>query len=162
MARKGAAMAFCPSSNLFLGSGLFDLQAARQCRVRVGVGSDVGGGTSVSMLHTLGDAYNVLQLKGESLTPFAAFYLATLGTVKALYLDDKLGNFANGKEADFVVLDASRTPITKRRLGGADDISAKLFALLVLGGDRVIADAYLMNRGAASRTERIAGKASFE
>src|SRR5690606_16879873 len=86
-ARKGGAMAFCPSSNLFLGSGLFDLEAARRSGVRVGAGSDVGGGTSLSMLRTLADAYKVGQLKGQSLAPFAALNLATLGAAAALHLD---------------------------------------------------------------------------
>jgi guanine deaminase len=151
MARKGAAMAFCPSSNLFLGSGLFDLQAARQDLVHIGTGSDVGGGTSLSILRTLGDAYKSLQSRGHSLTPFGAFSLATLGAAKALCLDDRLGNFAKGKEADFIALDASSTAITNRRSDSAEDIAAKLFALLILGDDRAVADAYLMNRGTASR-----------
>ena len=145
MARKGAAMAFCPSSNLFLGSGLFDLQAARECGNRVGAGSDVGGGTSLSMLRTSGDAYKVLQLRRQSLTPFGEFYLVTLGAADTLYLDDRLGNLAKGKEADFVVLDASRTAMTKRRSDEPDDIAARLFALFVAGDDRVVADAHLMN-----------------
>jgi guanine deaminase len=143
MARKGAAMAFCPSSNLFLGSGLFDLRAARQCNVRVGAGSDVGGGTSLSMLRTLGDAYKVLQLEGQSLTPFGAFYLATQGAAKALYLDDKVGNFVKGKDADFVVLDASRTEVTKRRWAASEDIAGRLFSLLLIGDDRITQDIYL-------------------
>jgi guanine deaminase len=144
IAKKGAAMAFCPSSNLFLGSGLFDLQAARQCEVRVGAGSDVGGGTSLSMLRTLGDAYKVLQLKGQPLTPFGALYLATLGAARALYLDAKVGNLGKGKEADFVVLDASRTGITDRRWRNAGDVSARLFAILSLGDDRSVSGTYLM------------------
>lgn len=146
MARKGAAMAFCPSSNLFLGSGLFDLQAARQCGVSVGVGSDVGGGTSLNMLRTLGEAYKALQLKGQALTPFSAFYLATLGSARALSVDDRAGSLANEKEADFVVFDASRMPLTQRRWHAIDDIAAKLFALCVLGDDRLAANTYLMGQ----------------
>ena len=94
------------------------------------------------------------------MTPFGAFSLATLGAAKALYLDDGLGNFAKGKEGDFVVLDASRTAITDRRSDGADDIAAKLFALLIVGDDRIVANAYLMNRGTASRNGT--KEASFE
>jgi guanine deaminase len=146
MARKGAAMAFCPSSNLFLGSGLFDLQAARRCNVRVGAGSDVGGGTSLSMLRTLGDAYKVLQLRGQSLTPFYAFYVATLGSARALHVDDRIGNFGTAKEADFAVLDASRTTITELRWAHTQDGGAKLFALILLGDDRIIADTHLMGQ----------------
>ncbi|HEX6259042.1 MAG TPA: guanine deaminase [Woeseiaceae bacterium] len=146
MARKGGAIAFCPSSNLFLGSGLFDLQAARQCGVRVGAGSDVGGGTSLSMLRTLGDAYKVLQLKRQSLAPPGVLFLATLGSARALCLDDSIGNFAKRKEADFVVLDAARTAITMRRWDMAEDVASKVFALCMLCDDRVIADTYLMGQ----------------
>ena len=143
MARKGAAVAFCPSSNLFLGSGLFGLQAARQCGIDVGVGSDVGGGTSLSMLRTLSDAYKVLQLQGEALTPFGAFYMVTLGSARALYVNGKVGNFQKKNEADFVVLDASRTAITRRRWDKLGQIGANLFAQLLLGDDRTVASSYL-------------------
>jgi guanine deaminase len=146
MARKGAAMAFCPSSNLFLGSGLFDLEAARHHQGRVGVGSDVAAGTSLSILRTLSDAYKATQLKGQLLTPCGAFYLATLGAARSLYLDDKVGNFETGKEADFVLLDASRTVITQRRWDAAEGIVATLFALVVLGDDRNISSTYLSAR----------------
>lgn len=150
MAKKGAAMAFCPSSNLFLGSGLFDLAATRRCDVRVGAGSDVGGGTSLSMLRTLGDGYKVLQMKDQPLTPFAAFHLATLGAARALYLDDRIGNFLPGKEADFVVLDASRNDLMKRRWNGNGDIADKLFASIFLGDERTIAGTWLMGVRALS------------
>jgi guanine deaminase len=150
MARKGAAMAFCPSSNLFLGSGLFDLQAARQCGVGVGAGSDVGGGTSLSVLRTLGDAYKVLQLKGQPLKPFGALCLATLGSAQALRLDGRIGNFEKMKEADFIVLDASQKAIPRRCKDSTEGIDSKLFVLFVTGYDRVVADTYLMGE----RTER--------
>jgi guanine deaminase len=146
MARKGAAMAFCPSSNLFLGSGLFDLQAARRCDVRVGAGSDIGGGTSLSMLRTLGAAYNVAQLKRQSIKPWRAFYLATLGSSRAIYLDDLVGNFAECKEADFLVLDPAKTAITKRRWEAIEEIDAKLFALCMLGAEQTVARTYLIGR----------------
>ncbi|MEX0975513.1 MAG: guanine deaminase [Woeseia sp.] len=145
MANKGAAIAFCPSSNLFLGSGLFDFHAARQCNVRVGAGSDVGGGTSLSMLRTLGDGYKVLQLRGEKLTPFGAFYLATLGAAKALYLDDRIGSFEKGKEADFIVLDPARIDMLQRG-GGENAISNRLFAMFFLGDNRVVREVYLMGQ----------------
>ena len=151
IAKKGAAMAFCPSSNLFLGSGLFDLHAARQCNVRLGVGSDVGGGTSLNMLRTLGDGYKVLQLRGERLTPFGAFYLATLGAATALYLDDRIGNFANGMEADFIVLDPACIDLLQRG-DNKNDLSNRLFALFFLGDDRIVRETYLM--GQARRPAR--------
>jgi len=144
MSELNGAIAFCPTSNLFLGSGLFDLQSAEEAGICVGVGTDVGGGTSLSMLTTLGEGYKVLQLEGQSLDPFKGLYLATLGGAKALCLDDKIGNFAHGKEADFVVLDAAGAPMLERRLSSSTDIAEKLFALLVMGDDRAVAATYLM------------------
>jgi guanine deaminase len=146
MARKGSAMAFCPSSNLFLGSGLFDLEAAQRCGVRVGAGSDVGGGTSLSMLGTLTDAYKVAQLSKQCLSPFKAFYLATLGAAQALRMESCIGNMGEGKEADFLLLDPSRTAITERRWLRSSDIAAKLTPLFMLGQDAVVADTWLKGR----------------
>lgn len=144
LAKLGAAIAFCPTSNLFLGSGLFDLRAARDLCIRTGVGTDVGGGTSLNMFRTLSEAYKVLQLQGQSLPGSRALYLATLGAANALYLDDRIGNFITGKEADFVVLDYSASSITRRRLSHCQDITQKLFALIMLGDDRSIAETYVM------------------
>ncbi|HLU07939.1 MAG TPA: guanine deaminase, partial [Woeseiaceae bacterium] len=143
MARKGAAMAFCPSSNLFLGSGLFDLAAARRCGVRVGAGSDVGGGTGLNMLATLADGYKVAQLSKQCLSPFKSFYLATLGAAQALRIDSSIGNISEGKEADFLLIDPARTAITERRWRRSSDIAAKLFALTMLGQYEVVADTWL-------------------
>ena len=155
MAKLGAAMAFCPTSNLFLGSGLFDLRVARDCGIRTGVGTDVGGGTSLNMLRTLSEAYKVLHLQGQSMPGFRALYLATLGAADALYLDDKIGNFVAGKEADFVVLDYAASTMTRRRLSHGQDIAEKLFALITLGDDRSIAATHVM----ANRTNVIARRA---
>jgi guanine deaminase len=143
MARKGAAMAFCPSSNLFLGSGLFDLSAARQCGICVGAGSDVGGGTSLSMLRTLGDGYKVLQLNKQALAPFDGLYLATLGAARALYLDNAIGNFVEGNDADFVALDESRTTIVQRQWGSQADIAAKLFTTFNIDSDGCVAGSFV-------------------
>jgi guanine deaminase len=148
MGRRGSAMAFCPGSNLFLGSGLFDLRAASEHGIRVGIGSDVGGGPSLNLLRTLSDAYKVLQLNGQSLPGYRALYLATLGAAKALYLDDRIGNFTTGKEADFVVLDSSSSPLANRRLSRATKVAEKFFALMMLGDDRVVSATYLMGRPA--------------
>ena len=146
MAKRGAAIAFCPSSNLFLGSGLFDLRAARECGIRTGIATDVGGGTSLSMFRTLSDAYKVLRLQGQTLPAFRALYLATLGAANALYLDDKIGNFIAGKEADFVVIDYAASSITRRRLSHCVDIAERLFALITLGDDRSIAATYVLGK----------------
>ncbi|HPE05665.1 MAG TPA: guanine deaminase [Thauera sp.] len=144
MAERGAAMSFCPTSNLFLGSGLFDLARARALGVRVGLGTDVGGGTSLSMLQTLNEAYKVLQLGGQSLSAASGFYLATLGGAHSLYLDDRIGNFASGKEADFVVLDPRATPLLARRSAACTTLEERLFVLMMLGDDRVVAATHVM------------------
>ncbi len=138
MASKGGAAAFCPTSNLFLGSGLFDLAAIRAAGIRCGLGTDVGGGTSLSLLDTASDAYKVLHLQDQALHAIRALYLATLGAAEALYLDDKIGNFTAGKEADFVVLDFEGSRLTARRTAAAATVEEKLFALMTLADDRNI------------------------
>jgi guanine deaminase len=143
MADKSAAGAFCPTSNLFLGSGLFDLRAMSEAGVEVGLATDVGGGTSLSMLRTMSEAYKVLHLQGQSLPASRALYLSTLGAARALQLDNEIGNFAVGKEADFVVLDAAGSDITARRAGAVSSIDDLLFALIFLGDDRHISHTYL-------------------
>jgi guanine deaminase len=151
MAETGAAMSFCPTSNLFLGSGLFDTDAARTHGVRVGLGTDVGAGTSFSMLRTLDEAYKVAQMSGHRLSPLSAFYLATLGSARSLYLDDRIGNFAPGKEADFVVLDLAATPLIERRMAHAGSLSERLFALMILGDDRCVLATHIMGKLAYAR-----------
>ncbi|WP_163831022.1 guanine deaminase [Spartinivicinus ruber] len=146
LAETDSALAFCPSSNLFLGSGLFDLAKMEKYGVKVGMGTDVGAGTSFSLLQTLGDGYKVSQLKGQQLSPLKSFYLASLGGAKALNLDSKIGNFAKGKEADFVVLDYQATPLIKYRLEHTTDLAEKLFVLTMLGDDRAVAATYIMGQ----------------
>ena len=143
LSKKGGAAAFCPTSNLFLGSGLFDLHAMRAANVRVGLGSDVGGGTSLSLLRTASEAYKVLHLQHQALPVARALYLATLGAAEALYLDDRIGNFEAGKEADFVVLDPAGSSISERRTRVANSLDEVLFAITMLGDDRNIAATYV-------------------
>ena len=143
MSVHGGAAAFCPTSNLFLGSGLFDLPAFRDAGIRCGLGTDVGGGTSLSLLKTASEAYKVLHLQEHALPATRALYLATLGAAEALYLEDKIGNFASGKEADFVVLDFEGSSLTARRTAAAETIEEKLFALITLADDRNIAATYV-------------------
>ena len=113
MAASGAAIAFCPTSNLFLGSGLFSLATAASTDIDVSLATDVGAGTSFSMLQTLAEAYKVCQLGGGSLSPLKAFYLATLGGARALQLDHQIGSFEAGKAADFVVLDLGASELLR-------------------------------------------------
>lgn len=151
MAATGAAASFCPTSNLFLGSGLFDLDRAHELGMRVGIGTDVGGGTSFSMLKTLGEAYKVLQLRGSSLAAERAFYLATLGGARSLYLEGEIGNFLPGKEADFVVLDPAASPLLARRMAHADSLAERLFVLMTLGDDRCVAATWVLGEPAWQR-----------
>ena len=151
MADTGAAAAFCPTSNLFIGSGLFDYADLNQAGVRVGLGTDVGGGTSFSLLETSSEAYKVTQLLGKKLSAFQALYLATLSGAKALYLDDKIGNFEVGKEADFAVLNFTGTPLIERRTKHCRDLHEKLFSLMMLGDDRAVSATYVLGELAHSK-----------
>jgi len=155
MGATGAAMVFCPTSNLFLGSGLFDVDAARRHRVPVAVGTDIGGGTSFSMLRTLDEAYKIAHLLHHRMSPLAALYLATLGGARALRLDDRIGNFGVGKEADFVVLDPAPTPLLARRMQSATTIEERLFALIMLGDDRCVEATYLMGEERHARDKTV-------
>ena len=146
MSANSAAAAFCPTSNLFLGSGLFDLAAMRKAGINCGLGTDVGGGTSLSMLRTASEAYKVLHLQEHALPAMRALYLATLGAAETLDLDDKIGNFKKGKEADFAVLDFAGSSLTARRCAAATTIEEKLFALMTLADDRNVAATYIEGR----------------
>jgi guanine deaminase len=151
LAASGAAASFCATSNLFLGSGLFDVQRAAEAGMRVGIGTDVGAGTSFSMLRTLDECYKVTQLAGQRLSPLRAFYLATLGGARSLYLDDTIGNFETGKYADFVVLDPQATPLLARRMAHMQRLADRLFLLLTLGDDRAVAATYVAGRAVHAR-----------
>jgi guanine deaminase len=148
MAQTGAAAAFCPTSNLYLGSGLFDIAAADAAGMRFSIATDVGGGTSFSMLRTLGEAYKVAQLSGQHLSPLRAFYLATLGGARNLGLDDRIGCLAAGSEADFIVLDLRATALIARRTAQSLTLAEKLLVLMTLGDDRAIAGTYILGRRA--------------
>lgn len=144
MAESGASVAFSPTSNLFLGSGLLDLSQALKADVSVGIATDIGGGTSFSMLRTLAAAYQVAHLNGYVMSSLRAFYLATLAGAKALGLDNVIGNFEQGKEADFIVLDPNATAIISRRINSSTTLEEKLFVWQTLGDDRSIAASYIM------------------
>jgi guanine deaminase len=133
----GTQIAHCPTSNLFLGSGLFDLPNTLSY-TGVSIATDVGAGTSLSMLTTLSEAYKVQQLQGNTLSAHQGLYQITLGNAQSLLLDDKLGNFTPGKEADFVVVDTAATPLLERRMANTKTLEERLFVLMMLGDDRVI------------------------
>ncbi|MFH7242670.1 MAG: guanine deaminase [Spirulina sp.] len=148
-----AAISFCPTSNLFLGSGLFRIEQAKSTEhpVKVGLGTDVGAGTSFSMLQTTNEAYKVAQLRGQKLSAIKALFLATLGGAQALCLDDKIGSFNPGNEADFVVLNPKATPLLALRNQApiTEDLATitdSLFSLLIMGDDRAIAATYILGQ----------------
>lgn len=143
-AESGAVAVFCPTSNLFLGSGLFDWQRARQEGVKVAVATDIGGGTSYSMLRTMAEAYKILQLQGQSLSAFAAFHAITLGNARALGIEHWVGSFAIGREADAVVLDTGATRAMAHRMETVRDLAEELFVLVTLGDERNVAATYVM------------------
>jgi len=146
LATKQSALAHCPTSNLFLGSGLFDLASVHRHGIRTGLGTDIGAGTSFSMLQTMAEAYKIQQLRDHSLDPMQLFYLATLGGARALHLDPKIGNFALDKEADFIEIDFDATPLLQFRTAHCQGLAESLFALAILGDDRCIAATYILGQ----------------
>jgi guanine deaminase len=150
LAQSGAGIAVCPASNLFLGSGFFDFGQADRHGVRLGLGTDIGAGTSFSLLHNAGLAYQAALARGDRLDPFRALYLATAGSAALLHIGDRVGGLAPGQEADFVVLDSAATPLLARRTAGAS-LADRLFALQILGDDRAISRTYVMGECAWDR-----------
>ena len=146
LSATGSVAVFCPTSNLFIGSGLFDMAMLRDARrpVRTALATDVGGGTSYSMLRTAAEAYKVLQLRRQNLPALEAFYLMTLGNARALSLDDRIGALEVGHEADLVVLDAGATPaMAHRMVSVAGDLAEELFVLMTMGDDRAVKATYV-------------------
>lgn len=139
----GAAAAVCPSSNLFLGSGLFDFAEAQHSGFHHGLASDVGGGTSFSMLRTMNQAYKVARLHGHHLSATRMFYLATLGAAQALGLQQQIGQLQAGAEADFICLNPDATALLGRRCSQANSLEELLFALALLADDRCIERVYI-------------------
>jgi len=155
MHSSGSAIAHCPTSNFFLGSGYLDIFRALQPDrpVRVGLGTDLGAGTSFSIMATLNEAYKAAQLNGKALSAPAAFYLATRGTARAMYLDDKIGSLAPGMEADVLVLDLKSTPIIEYRMRYCQDLAEALFVQMTMGDDRAVQATYIAGELAYHRPE---------
>ncbi len=156
MHRTGSAIAHCPTSNFFLGSGFFNIHRAMQKErpVRVGLGTDLGAGTSFSILATLNEAYKAAQLNSYALSASHAYYVATRGTAHAMYLDDKIGSIAPGMEADLVVLDMKSTPIIEYRMQYAKDFEEALFIQMTLGDDRAVQATYVAGELLYSRGQK--------
>ena len=157
MAAAGAAAALCPTSNLFLGSGLFDFAAADAARMTLTLATDVGGGTSFSMLETMNALYKVGRMKGTHLPALRMFYLATRGGARGMGLDGIVGSFDAGAEADFIVLDPLATPLLERRTAHASNLEELLFALAILGDDRVVESTFVAGKALHVRTAPSAG-----
>lgn len=139
----GAQIAHCPSSNLFLGSGRFDWSAARAAGVAVSLGSDVGGGTSLSMRRTMLDAYKVQALEGRRVTAFALLHAATRGAARALQLGGEVGTLEPGAFGDVTVWDWATTPLATRRQAVARDLHEKLFAWITLADEHDLAETWV-------------------
>jgi len=152
MSDSGSVAVFCPTSNLFLGSGLFDYQRYRKRdkSLRIAAATDVGGGTSYSMLRTMDEGYKVIALNGEKLNPFGSFWQITRGNAEALSIADKVGTLEEGTDADIVVLDSSATPAMRLRMERAGTLAEELFLLQTLGDDRAVREVYVAGEAVKS------------
>jgi guanine deaminase len=150
LAQSSSVAVFCPTSNLFLGSGLFDRNGLMRSGVRTAIATDIGGGTSYSMLRTLDEGYKALQLRGQKLSPLSSFYVATLGNARALGLENAIGTLDEGSDADIIVLDARATPAMRLRCETVQTLAQELFVLQTLGDDRSVAEVYVAGRPAKS------------
>ncbi|WP_428818783.1 guanine deaminase [Microbulbifer sp. MCCC 1A16149] len=157
IAYAGASVAFCPSSNLFLGSGLLKLQQLREHEIPVALATDVGAGTSLCQLRSMGEAYKVCQLGDYPLGAAEAFYMATLGAARALHQERHIGNLAPGKEADILLLNGNREPLLRERLRHCRDIREELFAYMSMGDERIIERTYVAGKVAGKMAGEVAG-----
>ena len=153
MHERDASIAHCPTSNLFLGSGLFRLRVAKDKKrpIHVGLGTDIGAGTSFSLLRTINEAYKIAALNAAPITAFEALYLATLGGARSLGLEDRIGSLEAGREADIVVLEPKATPLLALRENRSRSLEETLFVLMTLGDDRAVRAAYVAGALAHAR-----------
>jgi guanine deaminase len=151
IANSASVAVFCPTSNLFIGSGLFDLARLRaDPQVRTAIATDIGGGTSYSMLRTLDEGYKILNIQGQRYHPLRSFYQVTLGNARALSLEGTIGSFVHGAEADCVVLNACATRAMRIRMETVETLVEELFLMQTMGDDRTIAEVYVAGRAAKS------------
>jgi guanine deaminase len=146
LSARETRLAHCPNSNLFLGSGLFPLADVLKHGVKVGLGTDIGAGTTPSLFNAMADAYKVQQVRGVSLSPFHLWYLATLGGAETLSLDERTGSLEVGKEADFVQLSLDATPLMALRTSHATALEDLLAGLIFIGDDRVVRQTWVAGR----------------
>ncbi len=146
LAETRSVAVFCPTSNLFIGSGLFDYDRLHEHGVRIATATDVGGGSSYSMLRTMDEGYKVMQLRGQRLTPLRSFYHLTLGNARAMSLEHRIGTLAAGMEADIAVLDARATPQMALRMETVDSLEQELFLLQTCGDDRAVVETYVKGK----------------
>lgn len=160
LAETGAVGVFCPTSNLFLGSGLFNRDRFDRLGARWSVATDVGAGTSFSMLETMDEAYKVLHLQGQRLSPLNSFYRMTLGNARALGLQDRIGSLHVGADADIVTLDSSGKSAMELRMRTVKSLVEELFILQTMGDDRCVAEVYVA--GKATKSRKAAAKRELE
>ena len=153
LADSGSKVSLCPRSNLFLGSGLFEIDKLEAFGIGVALASDVGGGDSFSMFQVMNEAYKIGRLNDYNLDPVKAFYLTTLAAAKVLNMDDRIGNFDNNKEADFIVVDLKATVLIKNKLETSNNIKDILFNLMTLGDDRLIKEVYILGQNIYQKKE---------
>jgi guanine deaminase len=148
MRATGSGISHCPTSNAFLGSGLFDMAGLREgsSEIPVGLATDIGGGSSISMFTTMKTSYEICRLGGFNLHPAKAFYLATLGSARLMRLDDRIGNIAPGREADLIIVDLKSTPAIEHRMHYARDLWETLFIQMIMADDRAIRATYVNGR----------------
>ena len=140
---SGSSLAHCPTSNAFIGSGLFNAKRSHEMRIPTGLATDVGGGSSFSMLRTMASAYEIGQLRGDALHPAQLLWMATAGSADALRVGHKIGNLATGREADIVVINLASTPVIEQRVKRANDFWEQIFPTIMLGDDRAIETVYI-------------------
>ncbi len=152
LSESGSVAVFCPTSNLFLGSGLFDYQRFRRREkpLRIATATDVGGGTNYSMLRTMDEGYKVIALNGEKLNPLQSFWQLTRGNAEALSVAGRVGTLEQGTDADIVVLDSGATPGMRLRMETVGTLAEELFLLQTLGDDRAVREVYVSGRPARS------------
>ena len=150
IANSGSIAVFCPTSNLFIGSGLFDLARVLASNIRNAIATDIGGGTSYSMLRTLDEGYKILNIQGQRYHPLRSFYQATLGNARALALEGIIGSFVRGAEADCIVLNARATPAMRIRMETVETLVEELMLMQTMGDDRTIAEVYIAGVAAKS------------